>query len=121
MLIQSRSNGDTEAGALMFVFYFDKVAYQLAMLELMRFVCVFVNMIMFVKKFNLFLMLNVQYIQLIKNVCVCTPARDHFNCFFILAESTLLNTYCLINNHWIKVCFYLCTLTMKTKQILYIT
>ncbi len=29
MLIQSRSNGDTEAGALMFVFYFDKVAYQL--------------------------------------------------------------------------------------------
>ncbi len=52
MLIQSRSNGDTEAGALMFVFYFDKVAYQLAMLELMRFVCVFVNMIMFVKIFN---------------------------------------------------------------------
>ncbi len=35
------------------------------------------------------------------------------------AESTW-NTYCLINNHCIKVCFYLCTLTMKTKQILYI-
>ncbi len=29
MLIQSRSNGDTEAGVLMFVFDFDKVAYQL--------------------------------------------------------------------------------------------
>ncbi len=29
MLIQSRSNGDTEAVALMFVFDFDKVAYQL--------------------------------------------------------------------------------------------
>ncbi len=28
-LIQSRSNGDTEADVLMFVFYFDKVAYQL--------------------------------------------------------------------------------------------
>ncbi len=28
MLIQSRSNGDTEAGMLMFIFYFDKVAYQ---------------------------------------------------------------------------------------------
>ncbi len=50
-------------------------------------------------------------------VCVCQ--RDHFNCFLIPAESTL-NTYCLINNHCIKVCFYLCTLTMKTKQILYI-
>ncbi len=24
------------------------------------------------------------------------------------------------HNHWIKVCFYLCTLTMKTKQIWYI-
>ncbi len=29
MLIQSRSNDDTEAGALMFVFDFDKVVYQL--------------------------------------------------------------------------------------------
>ncbi len=46
-------------------------------------------------------------------VCVCAPARDHFNCFLIPAESTL-NTSCLINNHWIKVCFYLCTLTMKS-------
>ncbi len=56
-------------------------------------------------------------------VCVCVRVRvlqrDHFNCFLIPAESTL-NTYCLINNHRIKVCFYLCTLTMKTKQILYI-
>ncbi len=53
-------------------------------------------------------------------VCVCVrERRDHFNCFLIPAESTL-NTYCLINNHCIKVCFYLCTLTMKTKQILYI-
>ncbi len=34
-------------------------------------------------------------------VCVC---RDHLNCFLIPAESTL-NTYCLINNHCIKVCF----------------
>ncbi len=38
-LLQSISNGDTEAGALMFVFYFDKVS-TLAMLELMCFVCV---------------------------------------------------------------------------------
>ncbi len=54
-------------------------------------------------------------------VCVCARAlrHDHFNCLLIPAESTL-NTYCLINNHCIKVCFYLCTLTMKTKQILYI-
>ncbi len=52
-------------------------------------------------------------------VCVCALRRDHFNCFLIPAESTL-NTYCLINNNCIKVCFYLCTLTMKTKQILYI-
>ncbi len=53
--------------------------------------------------------------------CVCARAlrHDHFNCFLIPAESTL-NTYCLINNHCIKVCFYLCTLTMKTKQIVYI-
>ncbi len=29
MLIQSRSNSDTEMGVLMFVFYFEKVAYQL--------------------------------------------------------------------------------------------
>ncbi len=54
------------------------------------------------------------------SVCVCARAsvcacmrvcasacvrRDHFNCFLIPAESTL-NT-CLINNHCIKVCFYL--------------
>ncbi len=38
-VLQSRSNGDTEAGALMFVFYFDKEP-TLAMLELMCFVCV---------------------------------------------------------------------------------
>ncbi len=37
-VLQSRSNGDTEAGALMFVSYFDKVP-TLAMLELMC-VCV---------------------------------------------------------------------------------
>ncbi len=65
-------------------------------------------------------MLNIQYIQLIyKKVCVYAPARDHFNCFRIPAESTL-NTYCLINNHWIKVCFYLCTLAMNAKLILYL-
>ncbi len=67
-------------------------------------------------------LLNVQCMQLIKkSVCVCiyAPARDQFNCFLIPAESTL-NTYCLINNHWIKVYFYLCTLTMKTNQILHL-
>ncbi len=55
-------------------------------------------------------------------VCVCALQRNHhFNCFLIPAESTL-NTYCRINNHCIKVCFYLCTLTMKTKQdFIYIT
>ncbi len=45
-------------------------------------------------------------------LCMCATRalqRDHFNCFHIPAESTL-NTYCLINNHCIKVCFYLCTL-----------
>ncbi len=32
-------------------------------------------------------------------VCVCVSVlrHDHFNCFLILAESTL-NTYCLTNN-----------------------
>ncbi len=36
-------------------------------------------------------------------LCVSVRAlrRDHFNCFLIPAESTL-NTYCLINNHWLK-------------------
>ncbi len=37
-------------------------------------------------------------------VCVCAPARNHFNSFLIQAESTL-NIYCLINNPWIKVLF----------------
>ncbi len=100
----ANSNSDTEAGALMFgSLYFILIKYQLAVklaiLELMCFVCVFFFVC----------------------VCVCVHAlrHDHFNCFLIPAESTL-NTYCLINNHCIKVCFYLCTLTMKTKQILYI-
>ncbi len=93
----ANANGDTEAGALMFgSLYFIlikcQLAVKLAMLELIY-------------------------------VCVCVLAlalrRDHVNCFLIPAESTF-NTYCLINNHCIKVCFYLCTLTMKTKQILYI-
>ncbi len=100
----ANANGDTEVAALMFgSLYFILIKYQLAvklaMLELMMcFVCVCMCV-----------------------VCVCVHAlrRDHFNCFLIPAESTL-NTYCLINNHCIKVCFYLCTLTMKTIQILYI-
>ncbi len=58
-------------------------------------------------------------LAMLELMCVCAFRRDHFNCFLIPAESTL-STYCLINNHCIKVCFYLCTLTMKTKQILYI-
>ncbi len=41
-VLKSNSNGDTEAGALMFVFYFVKVP-TLAMLELMFFVCVCVR------------------------------------------------------------------------------
>ncbi len=98
----AKASSDTEAGALMFgSLYFILIKYQLAvklaMLELMCFVCVCVC------------------------VCVCVHVRalrrDHFNCFLIPADT---NTYCLINNHCIKVCFYLCTLTMKTKQILYI-
>ncbi len=48
-------------------------------------------------------------------VCVCARVRDHFNCFLIPAESTL-NAYCLINNHRIKVCFYLCTHNENKKQ-----
>ncbi len=43
-LLPLHSNGDTEAGALMFVFYFDKVP-TLAMLELMC-VCVCVCVIL---------------------------------------------------------------------------
>ncbi len=48
--------------------------------------------------------------------CVCACARVHapvrslYHFILIPAESTL-NTYCLINNHCINVCFYLCTLT----------
>ncbi len=67
------------------------------------------------------IILNVKCsIYTIKKKSVCAPARDHFNGFLIPAELTL-NTYCLINNHWIKVCFYLCTLTMKTNFIHNIT
>ncbi len=40
-------------------------------------------------------------LELMCFVCVHTLWRDHFNCFLIPAESTS-NTYCLINNHWIK-------------------
>ncbi len=48
MLIQSHSNGDTEAGALMFVFDFDKVAYQLYQCWNWCVLCVLGNVIMFV-------------------------------------------------------------------------
>ncbi len=82
-------------GSLYFILIKYQLAVKLAMLELMCFVCVRVR------------------------VRVRVRMRDHFNCFLIPADSTLI-TYCLINNHCIKVCFYLCTLTMKTKQILYI-
>ncbi len=88
------ANGDTEVGALMFgSLYFILIKYQLAV--------------------------KLAMLELMCFVCVCALRRDHFNCFLIPAESTL-NTYCLINNQCIKVCFYLCTLTMKTKQIVYI-
>ncbi len=88
----ANANGDTEACALMFgSLYFILIKYQLAV--------------------------KLAMLELMCFVCVC--ARDHFNCFLIPAESTL-NTYCLINNHCIKVCFYLCTLKMNTKLILYI-
>ncbi len=69
-------------GSLYFILIKYQLAVKLAMLELM---CVCVC------------------------ACVCARAcvcRNHFNCFLIPAESTL-NTYCLINNHCIKVCFYL--------------
>ncbi len=100
----ANANGDTEAGALMFgSLYFDKVPTGCQVSNAGTDVfCVYVWCVC---------------------VCVraCARARacDHFNCFLIAAESTL-NTYCLINNHCIKICFYLCTLTMKTKQIIYI-
>ncbi len=80
-------------GSLYFILIKYQLAVKLAMLELMCVFCVCVC------------------------VCLCAPARSFQ--LFILAESTL-NTYCLINNHCIKVCFYLCTLTMKIKQILYL-
>ncbi len=80
----SECQRDTEEGTLMFgSLYFILIKYQLAVkLELMC-VCACAS------------------------VRVCARVRrDHFNCFLIPAESTL-NTYCLINNHCIKVCFYL--------------
>ncbi len=78
---RQQKNGDTEAGALMFgSLYFILIKYQLAVkLAMLELMCV--------------------------RECVCVW-RDHFNCFLIPAESTL-NTYCLINYHCIKVCFYL--------------
>ncbi len=89
-----------EAAALMFgSLYFILIKYQLAVkLAILELMCVCAS------------------------VCVCVCVwHDHFNCFLIPAESTL-NTYCLINNHCIKVCFYLCTLTMKKKtDFIYIT
>ncbi len=90
------SNVDTEAGALMFgSLYFILIKYQLAVkLAMLELMCV--------------------------RECVRAPARSlQLFPYNLPAESTL-NTYCLINNHCIKVCFYLCTLTMKTNQILYI-
>ncbi len=94
----ANANGDTEAAALMFgSLYFILIKYQLfcqvsnAGTDVCVCLCACVC------------------------VCVCVCARvrmcarvwcDHFNCFLIPAESTL-NTYCLINNHCIKVCFYL--------------
>ncbi len=105
----ANANGDTEVAALMFgSLYFILIKYQLAVkLAILELMCVCVCACVCV--------------CVCACVCVCVRAlrRDHFNCFLILAESTL-NTYCLINNHCIKVCFYLCTLTMKTKQIIYI-
>ncbi len=93
-------------GSLYFILIKYQLAVKSAILELMCFVCVCVC--------------ARARVCVCVCVCVCASAlrRDHFNCFLIPAESTL-NTYCLINNHCIKVCFYLCTLTMKTKQILY--
>ncbi len=73
-------------GSLYFILIKYQLAVKLAMLDLMC-VCVRVRV----------------SVRMCECVCVC---RDHFNCFLILAESTL-NTYCLINNHCIKVCFYL--------------
>ncbi len=67
---------------------------------------------MFVKKI---IILNVKCSIYTIKKCVRTITSTSL----IPAESTL-NTYCLINNHWIKVSFYLCTLTMKTRPILYI-
>ncbi len=89
----ANANCDTEETTLMFgSLYFILIKYQLAvklaMLELMC-VCVRASV----------------RVRACASVCV-RVWRDHFNCFLILAESTL-NTYCLINNHCIKVCFYL--------------
>ncbi len=95
-------------GSLYFILIKYQLAVKLAMLELMC-VCACARVCVCV------------CVCACASVCVHVRAlrRDHFNCFLIPAESTL-NTYCLINNHCIKVCFYLCTLTMKTKQIIYI-
>ncbi len=99
----ANANGDTEVGALMFgSLYFILIKYQLAvklaMLELMcasACVCVCASVCVCVR------------VCVCVCVCVCASVcRDHFNCFLIPAESTL-NTYCLIDNHFIKVCFYL--------------
>ncbi len=52
----------------------------------------------------------VQYIQLIKKVCVCVCVCVCVSVCVraITSTESTLNTYCLINNHWIKLCFYLC-------------
>ncbi len=94
-VLQLRSSGDTEAGALMFGSLYSILI-----------------------KCQLFCQVSNAGTDVCVCVCVCAR-RERFNCFLIPAESTL-NTYCLINNHCIKVCFYLCTLTMKTKHFIYI-
>ncbi len=70
-VLQSRSSGDIEAGALMFGSLYSILI-----------------------KYQLFCQVSNAGTDVC--VCVCVYRRDHFNCFLIPAESTL-NTYCLIN------------------------
>ncbi len=65
-VLQSRSSGDTEAGALMFGSLY----------------CILV-------KYQLFCQVSNAETDVF---CVCVCQRDHFNCFLIPAELTL-NTY----------------------------
>ncbi len=95
-VLQSRSSSDTEAGALMFgSLYFILIKYQL------------------------FCQVSNAETDVCVCVCVCVPARS----LQLFPYTSRINfkhlvIVLLILHHCIKVCFYLCTITMKTNRML---